>query len=833
MVGVPKGYCEIAGRILGSLLLLTGAPGGAGAQGWEAKLQAADTSGLDSWPRGLPLATAQAEARFDFDIPAEKLPLALTRFWQITGIRVTADSQSIAAARTPGIRGTMTAREALAALFSGTGLAFRMADAGSVAIEPAPAGGAGKDSVVLSPLPVIAEGDRQIPTGPVDGYVAERGATGTKTDTPLIETPQSISVITRDQMDAQRANDVGDVLRYTAGANSEVYGTDKRAVFFQFRGFNVADEAFYRDGLRLQGSEYAGFATLDPYGAERYELIRGPSSVLYGQITPAGLLNYVTKRPTDEPFREVEIEGGTINRGGGAFDLSGPATGDGDLLFRLTGRGFHADTQVDHADENRGYFAPALTWRPSEDTTLTVLANVQYDRFGWSNQFLPASGTVFSNPHGRIPRSRFLGEPDWDDYEQRQESIGYLFEHKFNETVTFRQNARYAHMENHQRGVFGSALQADGRTLDRYGDAGDSFLDAVAVDTQLEVKVPTGIGIDQTLLAGVDFMRNAQSDVGKGYDVAPIDVYDPDYGAELTYTGKYYDADTVLRQVGLYAQDQIKIGDLSFVIGGRHDWSQVDTLERVNEVDDVQDDTAFTGRVGAIYEFDFGIAPYASYATSFIPKVGTDAGGKPFEPETGRQVEAGVKFQPNLSKDSGVDAFVTLSAFKIWQQNVLTTDPSDTNFKIQTGEVQSRGIEIESVAKFDFGLDLIAAYALTDPEITKSTDGVAGNTPYGIPKHKASLWSDYTIQEGPFADLGFGFGVRYTGETWGNDANTFKVPDFAVFDAAVHYQWNDLRFQVNATNLFDKRYVSPCFGDAAGCYYGERLQVIGSVKYQW
>ena len=208
-------------------------------------------------------------------------------------------------------------------------------------------GEAGKadDPVALPAIPVTAEGEED-PTQPIDGYVAKHETTGTKTDTPLIETPQSISVITRDQMEAQRVNDVGDVLRYTAGSTSQPYGTDMRGVFFQFRGFNVDDDAFFRDGLRLAGSEFAGFATLDPYGAERYELLRGPSSVLYGQIDPAGLLNYVTKRPTEEAFREVEIEGGWKNRGGGAFDLGGPVTEDGDLLFRLTGRGFHADTQA-------------------------------------------------------------------------------------------------------------------------------------------------------------------------------------------------------------------------------------------------------------------------------------------------------------------------------------------------------------------------------------------------------------------------------------------------------------------------------------------------------
>lgn len=819
--------------MLASLVILSALAKGTAAEGWKVGIESATSAGLAGWSSGFPVATAQAEARFDFDIPAEALPVALTRFQQITGLKVAADSRSIAAARTTGVRGTMTAQEALRTLLAGTGLGHRMADAGTVAIEPAQAPEAGKGPVVLNPLPVTAEGNTQTATGPVDGFVAERGATGTKTDTPLIETPQSISVITRDQMDSQRVNDVGDVLRYTAGSTSQPYGTDMRGVFFQFRGFNVSDDVFYRDGLRLAGSEFAGFATLDPFGAERYELLRGPSSVLYGQINPAGLLNYVTKRPTDEPLRMIELEGGTINRGGGAFDLGGPVTTDGDLLFRLTGRGFHADTQVDYVDENRGYFAPALTWRPSEDTTLTILANAQYDRFGWSNQFLPASGTVFSNPHGKIPLSRFLGEPGWDDYEQHQESVGTLFEHKFDETFTFRQNTRYAHLWNHQEGVFSLGLQADGRTLDRYGDSGDSTADAVTTDNQLEIKVPTDVGLDHTVLVGVDFLRQAQNDVGKSYLVDPIDVYDPDYGADVVYDSTYYDADTVLRQVGLYAQDQIKIGDFTFVMGGRHDWAQVATNDHLADTNEEQNDTAFTGRVGAVYALDIGLAPYASYSTSFIPQIGAGADGTPFEPEKGRQVEVGVKFQPNLPKESGVDAFVTVSAFKIWEQNVLTTDPNDPTFQVQTGEVQSRGIEFEGVANFDFGLDLIAAYALTDAEIAKSTDGVAGNTPYGIPRHRASLWADYTIQGGGWAGLGFGLGVRYTGETFGDDANTFKVPDVALFDAAVHYDWDSFRFAVNATNLFDQRYVSSCFNDTAGCYYGERLQVIGSVKLQW
>jgi iron complex outermembrane receptor protein len=782
---------------------------------------------LQDWSGGFAVQTAQAETRFDFDIPAEALPVALTRFQQMTGFKVTADTKDIAAVRTAGLHGTMTAREALTALLAGTRLTYRMVDAGTVMIErSAGANGQAAGPVTLPAIQVTGEGERA--TSPIDGYVAQQEMTGTKTDTPIMKTPQSISVITRDQMDAQNLNDTGDVLRYTAGATSEPYGTDKRSIYFGLRGFNVSDEAFYRDGLQLRGSQFAGFTSLDPYGAERYELLKGPASVLYGQISPGGLLNYVTKRPTEQAFREVELESGYPARGGGAFDLGGPISDSGDLLFRLTGHGFHADTQVDYVDENRGYFAPALTWKPNDDTDVTLLANFQYDRFGWSNQFLPASGTVLHNSHGSIPTSRLLSEPNWDDYEQYQAAIGYLLEHRLDDTFTFRQNARYAYFHNEQRGVFGLGLEADGRTYDRLGDSGKSWSHAVVVDTQMEAKVPTEVGINQTVLVGVDFMRNAQYDYGESYDVSTLDVFDPHYGTDFTSIGAYTDADNVLRQIGLYAQDQVEIGDLTFVFGGRYDWAGIDTDDHLIDQKSKQRDEAFTGRVGAIYNFDFGLAPYASYSTSFNPTVGTDADNVAFKPETGKQVEAGLKYQP-----PGYDAMVTVAGFQIYEQNTLTTDPDDPAFSVQRGEVRSRGIEVEAKASLDFGLDLTLAYAFNDVTLTKNEDGNKGNTPSATPRHRASAWADYTVPKGDFADLGFGVGVRYTGESYGDDANSFKVPGYVLADAAIHYDYEALSFAINATNLFDKKYVAACVDGDSGCYYGERLQVIGTVKYRW
>ncbi len=252
---------------------------------------------------------------------------------------------------------------------------------------------------------------------------------------------------------------------------------------------------------------------------------------------------------------------------------------------------------------------------------------------------------------------------------------------------------------------------------------------AVAVDTQMEVKVPTDVGINQTGLIGVDFVRNAMKDYGESYDVATLDVFDPHYGdSSFDSLGAYTDSDTVLRQIGLYAQDQVEIGDLTFVFGGRYDFAQVDTDDHLIDAVSKQRDEAFTGRVGAIYTFDFGLAPYASYSTSFNPTVGTDAGNTPFEPSKGKQVEAGHKYQP-----PGYDAMITVAAFQITETNTLTTDPDDPNFSVQRGEIRSRGIEVEAKTSLEFGLDLTAAYSYNDVALTKDEDGNKGNTPSATP----------------------------------------------------------------------------------------------------
>jgi iron complex outermembrane receptor protein len=686
-----------------------------------------------------------------------------------------------------------------------------------------------EEPLVLDPVRVEGEGENA--AGPVDGYVARDSATGSKTDTPIIENPQSISVISADRLDAQAAGSLAEALRYSAGITGELFGMDQRGYGINIRGFSADESSFYRDGLQLKGSSYSAFLPLDLYGAERLEIMRGPASVLYGQNPPGGLINYVSKRPTAKPFREVEASAGTFDRFEGKFDLSGPITEDGTLLYRVTGLARDSDTQVDFVNDDRYFIAPALTFA-GEDTTLTLLANYQHDNAGWGIQFLPASGTLLDNPNGRIPRHTFAGEPDFDRYNLDQASLGYLFEHRFNDVFTVRQNARFSYLDNDSDVVYGAGL-LDDRTLFRIGDVGRSEMAALTIDNQAEAKFETG-PIDHTALLGVDYQRHRFSDYGASFTVDDLDIYDPDYGSELTDKEVYEDSDTKQRQIGIYFQEQAKLFDkLVIVLGGRYDFtkSEFDDHSDFGDFHNLTKDEAFTGRAGLVYLFDNGLAPYFSYSESFEPVLDTDADGNPFKPEEGRQYEIGIKYQP-----TGVDSFIMLSLFDLVKKNVLTPtpdpfDPPDS--QVQTGEIRSRGVELEGVASFDFGLDLTAAYAFLDAEITKSNEpGEEGNIPGQTARHMASLWADYTIPQGDFAGLGFGAGVRYIGPSYGDNFEDLSVPGYTLADAAIHYEWNSFKFALNGSNIFDKVYLASCFGETQ-CFYGERRTVLGTVTYRW
>jgi iron complex outermembrane receptor protein len=665
--------------------------------------------------------------------------------------------------------------------------------------------------------------------GPVVGFVATRSGTGTKTDTPLIETPQSISVVTTDQIVNQGAGSIGEALRYTAGVSGDVNGgSDTRFGGLQIRGFDMTMPGLYLDGLRLPSSQYVHFLGLEPYGAERLEVLKGPSSAMYGGSGTGGLLNYVSKLPTARQFGEVSILGGSFNRLQGEFDFGGPANKEGTVLYRLTGVVRDSDTQVDFSKNNRVFIAPAVTFKPNEDTSITFLSNYQKDKAGWGLQFFPPSGTVWSNNGRTIPVSRFGGEPGMNQFDTEQASVGYLFSHNINDALTFKQNLRYSYMYNQQASFYGTgyATAADEAAglMGRGGSAGDSTINSFAVDNQLQGKFTTGI-LSHTTLFGIDYRNTTFRDRANGYTTGKIDIFNPVYTNAWVNTGPADDTGVKQSQIGIYAQDQIKLGNLSFQLGGRQDFVTTDVDASLFNAKASTNASAFTGRAAVMYNFDSGVAPYFSYSESFLPVLNTDGLGNLLKPETGKQYEVGIKYQP-----AGINALITVAAFDLTRANVVTFPPP-TFAAVQTGEINSRGIELEGTATLTEGFNIRAGYSYIDATITKDPVNV-GKAPTTVPLNRFSLWTDYTLQGGPLRGVQIGGGIRYVGASSGDDANTFLVPASTSIDALVAYTKDNWRMALNVTNIADTRYVAACYGYSS-CFYAEGRKAIAKLTYRW
>lgn len=689
-------------------------------------------------------------------------------------------------------------------------------------------------------LPTVTVTEKQAAD---DGMVATRSSVGSKTDTPLSEVPQSVSVVTREQMDWQGVQKMEEALRYEAGVRTEL-ANDLRHQNIRIRGFSVAasNQGIYLDGLALP-SRFYGSYDINPYSLDSVEVIRGPASVLYGQNVPGGLVNQVSKRPTDAPVREVEITSGCPARIQGAFDFGGALDKDGKVLYRLNGMLRDADTQVGFVKDKRFYIAPSLTWKVTPATTFTLLTSYQQIRAGSTDQWLPSDGTLKSTPFGKISPGFFSGEPGFDKYNKNQAMIGYAFEHKFNDALAFRQNARFSEITTDYQALISElgwatddAGNPDYTRLQRYAFSSREHAHTFAIDNQLEYKMSHGI-VDQKWLAGVDYQTSAfNTQLGFDMDVPPINPFDPVYGNSIASPATYSSTFQKMRQLGLYLQDQIKI-DRHWILtlGGRYDTASMSTRDDFAGSTTSQDDHAFTYRAGLAYQTDAGLTPYVSYSTSFRPQVGTNFSGEAFKPTKGKQAEVGVKYQPR-----GANSFVTASLFDLRQTNVLTTDLANPTFQTETGEIRSRGLELQGKLEVTRNFDLLASYTFTDMEVTKTTNDDLGKVPFaGVPRHMASLWGNYTFRVGTFAGLGFGAGARYIGATTDDGIGQTFVPPAWLFDLAIRYDLGkadaSLRgasLELNASNLFNKAYVASC-NNAILCFYGPRRVVLATARYRW
>jgi len=673
------------------------------------------------------------------------------------------------------------------------------------------------------------------PSG-VTGYVARVSPTATKTNTALIETPQAVSVVTREQLNDRNVQSVNEALAYTPGVSSNVFGFDPRFDAFYIRGFEETNNGVFRDGLRQPGVNQA-VARIEPYGTEALTILRGPASGLYGLGSPGGIVDITSKRPVFVPFGEVWFQGGNFDRYQGNFDIGAPVEGsDGTLAYRLTGAFRDANTFLPSGKDNRFTIAPAVTWKPSADTTFTLLTEYQTSK---------APGTsAFYNAPGFVVTRLYQGDASFNALNQESYRIGYAFEHRFSPDLIFRQNMRYQHIDatlayTQIDSVTGlSAQRENGLVHDRLG--------YVAVDNQLEAHLVTG-PVSHTLLGGVDYLHyDFRRDAGFGL-IPDLDLT----GVTNFSTFRYRTAvprpaftsasEQSQDQIGLYIQEQAKFDRFVLTLTGRQDFVSQST--RAGTPDTLggaqsRNDSAFTGRVGLNYLLAPGFVPYASYATTFTPQLGVDITGRSFKPATGDQIEAGVKYAiPNTNITGAV------TGFDIVQSSILQTDPTNIANQVATGSVESKGFEAELTANFAPGTNLTFAYTHLDLRYLNATypgtnQSISGNIISGLPGNTIAVFGTYQFPTwSPLRGLQIGGGVRYAGTSFTDDLNTARNPTVTLFDALVAYdfaaldpKYKGFRAQINAFNIFDRDY-STC--QTGFCYRGAPATVIGSLIYRW
>lgn len=686
---------------------------------------------------------------------------------------------------------------------------------------------AGEDAVSVQEKVIVIAPD----------YVPQDGATANKSNIPLIETPQSVSVITRDQIDLLAFIDAQQAVRYTSGAFGENYGPDLRYDFVTVRGFTPKQ---YIDGLAAPVSTSIQSVGVDLYAFDSFDVLKGPASALYGSSPPGGLYNQVSRRPEAEFGGEIQAKYGSDDYKQIAGTVHGPLSDT--VSYSLTGLYLDREAERDLVSAERTLVAPALTWEISPDTKLTGIAYYQSDEvLGDTNGFLPVYGTLLPNPLGTVDPSTNLGDPN-SRYERDQWSVGYEFSHNFSDSLTFVSNTKLNdYDEATPTGIYGggglvdadfNGVPDDYRTVQQYNFSYREAVESLTTDNRFDMDFEAG-GLTHQVLVGVDY-RRVENKAAFGFIFAnQIDLFNPVYAPQATLEPGYPFGfnDQTLKQTGLYVQDHIGFGKLFLTVSARQDWVNIEDHAASTD----SDQEKFTYRVGGNYVFDSGFAPYVSYATSFEPVLGTDSVTlQQFDPSEGEQVEAGVKYDAR-GLPEGYELLLTAAVYKIKQSNLVTTSPSITPvFGTQLGEVEVDGIEFEAVSRINDSLSINAAFSVTNSEVTKSqTAAELGAELPVTPENKASLFIDYTVRDGVLSGFGFGGGVRYTSESQGALPGPFNPVVYAgeastLFDAIIRYDTEDWRFALNGSNILDEQYVARCSGPA-GCTYGAGRQIIATV----
>ena len=758
---------------------------------------------------------ASAPTASTLSVPAGPLESAILTLGRQANLRMLYPSAITRGKTTAGVQGPLSVSAAVTQLLAGSGLSFAVEGSNTVRIFDASAGAplagvASDGSTVLAT--VLVEGSRTSGVAGVietDGYVAKSGRSATKTDTPVAETAQSVSVVSRKQLDDRRPRNLTEAISYTPSARGGQYGAEPRFDAFKLRGMELTYNGVFRDGLR-EISSPNGLFRIEPYGVEALSVLRGPSASIYGASSSGGIVDIISKRPTEEKIREVELQYGSYGRVQGAFDLSGPVSEDGSLLYRLTGVARDGRNEIEAIKDDRVMIAPALTWKPDEGTKFTILGEYMDSTTGGTWGYI-------NDANGATPV--YGGDDRFNDFTQKQWRIGYELEHDLTDTVTLHHKLRYSDLSTHQEYAFG-------------GYPGIVYEDnkGLATDTYLEAEFQAGAA-QHKLIGGIDYSY-MEYDSRQGYGAVP-------FTSSFTYVPDV----TVFQNqkqnsIGVYVQDQIEIDAWRIGLGLRHDWH--DSEYSAGGASYSRNDSETTGRASIGYVTSWNIMPYISYGTSYVANPGvilsSGGGSAQADPTLGRQYEIGVKYEV-----PGQNVLISAAYFDIDQENasVYAYDSATGQNVLRQLDMRSRGVELEVTASLDNGLSLTGGYSYNDVKITKLTPETVGNQLNSSPYHMFSLWADYEVQSGVLEGLGLGAGVRYVGSSFGDDLHTpvFNNGARTFVDAVIRYDLGKLndamkgvKLQVNATNLLNE-VDQVC--TTGFCYFDEGRKVVASVKYRF
>jgi len=647
--------------------------------------------------------------------------------------------------------------------------------------------------------------------------------TATKTALQPEETPQAINVIDSEQIKNRHVSSLDEILEYTPGVTTGYYGADANFLdLFVIRGFQVSKSYYNGSALQIL-SGWNLQPQIDPIAIEQVEVFKGPTSVLYGATPPGGMVNIIAKAPQKETSTEIGAAVGTDNLMELSIDSAGQI-GNSDLNYRLVGLASQSDTQTSVSGNERYVFAPSVDWNISDNTLLNVNLYYQNDPEAGNNtsmteSILLANDTDFS-----------VGDENWTSAEREFVNAGYKFQHEFNNQWTFLQNFSYTTGDFYQQNTYLYDYNALSGDYTRVIYSTDETSKGFTFDNQLSATLNIG-DTKHNLLIGADIQKLDGTAVYSTYGISTINVYDVDntlIDANSLTESVYSDDDIHSLQKGLYLQDQIEWNNLVVITGLRYDKYTADGTSYGSDYEN--DASNLSYRIGALYTLENGLAPFASYSTSFEPL--NTAG---YEPELGRQIEVGVKY---TSADNAITG--SIAAFNIEKSNVVVTDPASVGTgsysSIQIAEVTSQGIELEGKFQVTDALDITASYTYLDVEITEDTT-YKGTTPIFNPEHSANLWANYYFYHGLLNGSNIGTGIRYVGEMQKDASNTQgMVPDYTVVDLSLGY---DLGYATSAlegasvnllvSNLFNKQSYA-CY-DENSCWNNAGVAAELNVNY--